>query len=313
MLVELQRARELDVGLGGWLVGHDLGADHELAVRAVAGRQPCELAMDLGGPPGARQDVRDPPPGRQEVVMRAHQRHRRALLIDQLRDRLLAIDLERDVAIDEPGQGQRERGGLEERDRLGARRVRPVLGHGELVGKPEHLVELGQVRRAVGGLGLGEQDQGLHRGLERARLREHGPQAMQEPCVAREPAADLGRIGLPHPGQLIEQGGRHERLIVVDRVGDPAGDCRPDPVAHAIALGARRHHPELVDRLVTIRVVAQLDLHVGPGGVKADLRAAPDGERGGERDGERDGDRRGDRDDMTSRHCEQPTIVVTLR
>ena len=116
--------------------------------------------------------------------------------------------------------------------------ITSLAGYGR---KPEHLVEVGQVRRALGGLELGEQDQCLHRGLECACLGEHGLEAMQELGVTRQPVTDLGRSGLPHRGQLIEQGGRHERLVVVDRVGDPAGDRRPDPVARAARMPQRRY------------------------------------------------------------------------
>jgi hypothetical protein len=171
------------------------------------------------------------------------------------------------------------------------------------------------VRRAGGRLDLGQEDQGLGGRLQRARPSERRAQVAQR-GVAGEAMADRGRIALPQRGELVEQRGGDERLVVLDRLADPAGERGGDRGAGAGALGAGREQPQPVDRLLAVTVVAQLDLRVRPHRVehRGTGAAAPErGERGpGAECGAHGGDRCGDRGDPAA-HDEQASIVVALR
>ena len=196
--------------------------------------------------------------------MRAQDLERgRAVLADQLADRGLARLEQCDVAIDEPRQRQRERGGLEQPDRLVALGARAVLVDGQLVGEREDLVDLAEVARALGRLELGEQRERRDRRLDRTRLREHAAQLADQGRLRREPGADRERVIAPERAQLEQQLLRDQRLVVLDRLVDAAGERGRHLGAHAVARGAVRQNPKLIDGLVAVGVVAELERRVG--------------------------------------------------
>ena len=276
VLVDAQLPGERLVRLRGRMLRHDLDPRRELAVlepQALAAR---EVPLDLRDAARTGEHVRDPAPGREDVVVSAHELHRGALLVDQARHDELPFLEQRDVAIDEPRQRQRERRRLQERDRLGALRVRAVIGDREVVGEREHLVELGEVLGALGGLDLCEQHERLHRRLERCPT-------SRTCCGASSAARGAGRGRCrPPPGRAAtstsaDRGGTPRRRAVLPR--------SPRAIRRAIASAilarvrsravARRQHPQLVERLIAIGVIAQRERCIRPRSPACDARAPP--------------------------------------
>ena len=121
LLVAAQRVPEIDITVGARMIDDRVGELREVLVLA----EPVEVREVRGElvDPRACQRIRDQSRRREDVVVRAHERHRCAVLVDRFGDRALPLLEQRDVAIDEPRHRQREHRRLQQRDRLRALRI----------------------------------------------------------------------------------------------------------------------------------------------------------------------------------------------